>query len=388
MVGQSKLAYVPRDDALGRVLDLLGSGKHVALFSPPGQGKTAFLRYELMPAALKAGWFAAHIGLATAIADPVLGLIRGLECAALWSGDPVSRQVERSVRMEFSRLRWGCPVVEIAGGPTQCYMPTQATAGSEAERLASAMDVLGGTAKRAVIMIDAFGTIGASEDKHNCMAVLRARMEQLRGNLSLLFVEPSRTNLIELFRSAQAPLFGLAEIVKLAPLAEPFLRSRLAFAEVHGVTEVDLPRLAEVFERLKHVPSFLDQVIIDAAQRGESTIDVATARWELGAIGTHMPAINKLNALERALLIWLAFPGTRPIYSVAARRALAWIQGAQEQPSVTRTQSAVKRLLGLGYIEWSGVVGRYHIRAPDLAVALGAMAGDVASIQAGEVEEL
>ncbi|WP_164273979.1 hypothetical protein [Stenotrophomonas sp. B1-1] len=290
--------------------------------------------------------------------------------------------------MEFSRLRWGCPVVEIAGGPTQCYMPTQATAGSEAERLASAMDVLGGTAKRAVIMIDAFGTIGASEDKHNCMAVLRARMEQLRGNLSLLFVEPSRTNLIELFRSAQAPLFGLAEIVKLAPLAEPFLRSRLAFAEVHGVTEVDLPRLAEVFERLKHVPSFLDQVIIDAAQRGESTIDVATARWELGAIGTHMPAINKLNALERALLIWLAFPGTRPIYSVAARRALAWIQGAQEQPSVTRTQSAVKRLLGLGYIEWSGVVGRYHIRAPDLAVALGAMAGDVASIQAGEVEEL
>jgi len=371
MLCTAKLSYIPREDAFSRVMDCLGTGAHVALLAPRSQGKTAFLRNEVMPGAHRAGWLAFRIDLLGTGPDPMAGLVRGLE-----SVEWLAHHYHSGVAVKappVSRPRLGWPTVEVAGGATYSYVVPSEERISIAERLASALEAIARLSTRIVILIEGFSNIDLA-DPHQSMPVLRRLMKALKGSITFLFAESSRAALVDVFRSARAPLYEMVEIIKLAPLSCQFVKSRASFAQQEAGLDLDVNHLYQAFQHVHHVPSFLDEVIMDAIYYGEPDVFKVLERWELGIVGTQAGILHRLTALEFSLLIWLSLPGERNIYGSRAREALGDIMGGAQQPSTTRVQAAMRRLTALAYIESGSRVGEYTIPDPRLAIALRALA--------------
>ncbi len=177
-----QLPYFPRPDVLTTILRLLLSGANVTLFAPRRHGKTQFVRNELLPSVHEDGWFAARVDLWRNRADPVLGLVEGLESVA-YSSKPKRSILSKDLDLKSVRTKFKTPGVDIEGEWVPAAPAVPAHQASLENRLADALHVIAGRGKHALIALDEFQAL-AAPGTDNFIASFRTVLQDLEGSLS------------------------------------------------------------------------------------------------------------------------------------------------------------------------------------------------------------
>lgn len=339
---------------------LLLAGANVALFAPRRQGKTHFVRHELLPAAVEAGWFAARVDLWRNRDEPEIGLVEGLE--ALAAAKRPGGALPSTLRLKALKAQLKGPGVEI-GGEWQFIAPPAAQAGETLEnRLAHAMHAIADKGGHVLIVLDEFQALAGSK-RTNFIAAFRTVVQDLEDRVSIFYTGSSRAGLNELFRKAKAPLFQSAKSLQLPDLDRGFVQSRADYLNDVAGLEVDVDELERVFLALDSTPLFLNEIVLELLTANSDDIPAAVRCWlEDKRQNEFVERFESLRDLDVAVALWLATPGERSVYTAEARACYADIlefsDGVRiEAPDI---QNAVRRLTKAQIIEPTGATGEYE----------------------------
>lgn len=364
-----QLPYFPRPDLLATFLRLLISGTNVTLFAPRRHGKTQFVRNELLPSVHESGWFAARVDMWRNRANPVLGLVEGLEAVAQAS-QPKRSLLSTPLDLKSIRTTFKTPGVDIEGQWVPAASAVFAPEASMANRMANALNVIAGRGKHALLALDEFQAL-AIPGAEDFVASLRTVMQDLEGSLSVVFTGSSREGLNRLFQRAKAPLFRSAEPVALPNLGDDFVDSRADYlAEIANLT-VDRDRLKLLYPRLCNTPLFLNEIIRGMLVTGDTDVPRAFQRWlESKRENEYADLIFELSDLEFAVVVRLATSGDDSVYTAEARQAMAEFMQTARLPAPSKVQTAIRRLTGAGIVDPTGTKGSYEIADQGFQIVL------------------
>ncbi len=362
------LPYFPRPGLLAEVTRLLISGSNVTLFAPRRQGKTWFVRYELLPALHEAGWFAARVDLWRNRDNPSLGLVEGLEAIAY--SNPRS-QLSLSVPFSLRSVRgvFNAAGVEIEGHWEPAAAPPNPEASLE-NRLANALQIISRKGQHCVLALDEFQSL-ADKGAENFVAAFRTALQDLEGALSIVFTGSSRDGLTRLFSRSKAPLFRSAISVSLPSLGDDFVDSRADYLADVSDLEVDRDVLRSAFATLCRVPLFLNEVVRWMLVKGNPSVEEAMQAWMAAKRNDEYSELfAELSDLDLAIIMWLARSGQRSVYTEDARRMIGLMTKIDELPA-HKIQTRIKRLTKSQVLEATGATGEYEIADQGLQILLG-----------------
>lgn len=367
MAASFDLPYFPRHGLVEEVFQILTSGlkQGVTLFAPRRQGKTSFVRHELMPAAHELGWQTLYVDLWRRRGEPELALVEGLESFL------EKRQSGWRRRMRFKELRAkasaGAAELESTLEPIR-FAPDPVLE----NRLDTALCALSEKGVTLLVLDEAQALAGVKRE--DFVAALRTVIQKLRGRLLVFYTGSSRDGLNSMFRQQKAPLFASAMPVQLPELGDDFIEDRLVFLSKRTKAAVDKSSLTRAFEHLGRTPEFMNEVILHLLIAGNGDVEGAMSKW----LQSHQEAgaavlLEELRPLELALMRLLAQPGHSSLYSAESVEALGAQMDAEEKITTTKIQTALKRLMRLDLVAPTGRHGEYEIedRAILLQLRLG-----------------
>ncbi len=368
-----RLPYFPRPDLLQSILRLLLSGANVTLFAPRRHGKTQFVRNELLPNVHESGWFAARVDLWRNRKEPAKGLVEGLEAIAY--AEKKTGVLGTKLNLKSVRTKFQLPGVDIEGEwVPSSETPTIPDANLE-NRLANALHRIADHGQHALLALDEFQAL-AEPGNENFIAAFRTVLQDLEDRLSVIFTGSSRDGLNRLFQRAKAPLFRSAESVALPNLGDDFVDSRADYlADVASLT-VDRDALKLLFPRLRYTPQFLNEIVRDMLVAGDADVDAAHRRWLEGMRhGEYADLIDGLGDDDLAVVLWLATSGESSVYTAEARKVMGGFMVTGGEPSASRVQSAVRRLIQAGTVDPMGVHGSYELADQGFQIVLSELVG-------------
>lgn len=349
-----ELPYFPRHGLLAKVLTTYESGlkQGITLFAPRRQGKTSFVKHELLPAVTEAGWQTLYIDLWKRRSEPELGLVEQLE--ALLD----ARQSGWRKRLQLKEIK---TKVKLPGGEVGATVVPEESQAPETvleNRLTTAMTALVGNRRTLLVIDEVQALAGAKQD--NFVASLRTVIQQLLGKLLVFYTGSSRDGLNRMFRKQNAPLFASTMPLQLDDLGDDFLEDRLAFLSSRSPLPVDKVALTEIFEQLGKTPEFLNEVILHLIIAGDGDLDAAMNAWRQ----SHRDAgagsvLSTLKPIERALMILLSTPEHPSVYSAEASTQLQAAVGTSV--NATKIQNAINRLVKQDLVGPTGTHGDYEI---------------------------
>ncbi|WP_043691902.1 hypothetical protein [Luteibacter sp. 9133] len=357
-----ELPYFPRKGLVEDVLQILTSGlkQGVTLFAPRRQGKTSFVRHELIPAAHELGWKTLYIDLWRRRGEPELALVEGLEAFL------EARRSGWKRRLRFRQLR-----AKASAGAAEVEStlePVSFTPDAVLEnRLDFALSALAEKDVTLLVLDEVQALAGAKRE--DFVAALRTVIQKLQGRLLVFYTGSSREGLNHMFRQQRAPLFASAMPVQLPDLGDDFIEDRMVFLAERTRARIDEASLRNAFERLGRTPEFLNEVILHLLIAGNGNIDAAMAKWMQSHTETGAGALlEELRPLELALMNMLAQPGHPSVYST---ESVAWLSrwpDIDASLTTAKIQAALKRLTRMELVAPTGRQGDYEIE--DRAVLL------------------
>lgn len=379
------LPYFPRPDLLAEVTRLLISGANVTLFAPRRQGKTWFVRYELLPALHEAGWFAARVDLWRNRDNPCLGLVEGLEAIA-YANPRSTLGLRTPLSLRSVRGAFNAAGVEIEGQWEPAAAPPNPESSLE-NRLASALQIIAQKGQHCVLALDEFQSL-ADKSAENFVAAFRTALQDLEGALSIVFTGSSRDGLTRLFSRSKAPLFRSAISVTLPNLGDDFVDSRADYLEQVAGLSVDRAALKDLFRELLRVPLFLNEVVRWMLVKGNASIGEAKQAWVDGKRSDEYSELfANASDLELGIIVWLARSGEKSVYTEEARALIGKFSKIDPLPA-HKVQTCIKRLTKSNVIEATGATGEYEIVDQGLQILLGqALDHAVEVMEAYEAEQ-
>lgn len=364
------LPYFPRGTLVEEVLKILTSGlkQGVTLFAPRRQGKTSFVRHELIPAAKELGWQPLYIDLWRRRGEPDLALVEALEAFL----DKRQSGLKRKLRFtQFkAKASAGAAAVESTLEPVS-FTPDAVLE----NRLDAALTALAHKGVTLLILDEVQALAGTKRE--DFVAALRTVIQKLQGKLLVFYTGSSRDGLNSMFRQQRAPLFASAMAVQLPDLGDDFLEDRLTFLEDRTRAKIKKEQMEAVFEKLGRTPEFLNEVILHLLIAGNGDIDAAMDRWIQAQHDTGAGSLlDELKPLELAVMRLLARPEHPSIYSVEAVHSLAERLEKGEQVSTARIQAALKKLTRMELVSPTGRHGDYEIEDRAILLQLRAIAED------------
>lgn len=357
------LPYFPRPALLESILAIYQSGlaQGITLFAPRRQGKTSFVRHELLPAAANLDWQPVYLDLWSRREHPELALVEGVEAAARHG----QGLFQRPLKLDKLRTTAKLPGVEL-----------QAEVAPEAElarsddlvrRLAGALGLLLTRHPQTLLVLDEFQALAAAQSE-GFVAALRAAIQRYRGQLVLFYTGSSREALNSMFRRQKAPLFASAHPITLPDLGEDFVADRAAFLQDRTGLQVDLAALESAFARMGRTPEFLNSLIINLMVAGNADIGPAMEAWLQHQRENSAVQLAELDALDLAVLQLLVLPRPPKLFS---REALAEVKKAAGKEVTTgRIQTSIKRLIRRDLVAPTGGHGDYEVNDRALLVYL------------------
>lgn len=349
------LPYFPRGTLVEEVLQILTSGlkQGVTLFAPRRQGKTSFVRHELIPAVRELGWQPLYVDLWRRRGEPELALVEALEAFL------EDRQSGLRRKLRFTQFK--AKATAGAAGIESTLEPIGFAPESVLEnRLDAALTSLASKGVTLLFLDEVQALAGAKRE--DFVAALRTVIQKLQGRLLVFYTGSSRDGLSSMFRQQRAPLFASAMAVQLPDLGEAFLEDRLTFLGERTRATVSKHDLEAAFEKLGRTPEFLNEVILHLLIAGNGDIDAAMERWiqaqnDTGA-GT---LLAELKPPEMAILTMLSRPSHPSVYSAEALIALADDSVGNAKVTAARVQAALKKLTRMELVAPTGRHGEYEI---------------------------
>jgi hypothetical protein len=304
----NQIWHCPRPKLAGSYLALLGSGLVVStsIFAPRRTGKTVFLRQDLTPAAVSAGYLVAYADLWQTRLNPGMALIRALEEA-----------LEPRTAAGKALGRLGQPVRKLKAQAGVAGMQAElelelAGARKEATDMALRIEELVArlVAKQPLLLlVDEAQELARTRDNELMAMALRTAMTKHRDRVRVVFTGSSRSQLAHVFSNADAPLYAVGSTIQDFPLLGRELVEFVAekFLQACGRT-LDVAQAWVEFRAFAQQPEPFLSAIVAMLMDPALTLEAACAaeRAEQDREENHEGTWVALDPLQRHLVLCVA----------------------------------------------------------------------------------
>ena len=318
----------------------LGLSSARGLFARRRMGKSEFLKRDLLPAALRAGYLAAYTNLWDDTDHPGQALATAILLAAQPKGlGKFWEDLNRPIRT----LKGGGKLPLGIEGSLELDLVEKERAAVPA--IQAALQAADKSKKRLLLVIDEAQVLAAPE--HRAVAhSLRAGLDIRKPGIKVLFAGSSEAALREMFSRASAPFYNWAPLEPFPLLGREFVAATIKHLASVAKHPLNLDDALKAFAALKETPEFfrwfIERYLMYQQQGFESALHYTLARVHDDT--SHAKAWKELNRADRAVLL-MAARGVQDLYGTPALKQLQELLGS---PDVTASapRTSLRRLTG------------------------------------------
>lgn len=318
----------------------LGLSSARGLFARRRMGKSEFLKHDLLPAALRAGYLAAYTNLWDDTDHPGQALASAILLATQPKG---LGKFWEDLNTPIRKLKGGGKLPLGIEGSLELDLAEKEKAAVPA--IQAALQAADKAGKRLLLVIDEAQVLAAPEHKVVAHS-LRAGLDIRKAGIKVLFAGSSEAALREMFSRAAAPFYNWAPV-------EPFplLGGEFVDAMVKQLTKVAkfpmrVDDALKAFAALKETPEFfrwyIERYLMFQQQGHDQALRYTQARVHDDA--GYAKVWKELNRADRAVLL-LAARGVQDLYGTQALRQLGEMLGSQAV-TASAPRTSIRRLTG------------------------------------------
>lgn len=334
--------HFPRPDLARAYLQGFDLGLTSArgLFARRRMGKSEFLKHDLLPAALRAGYLAAYTNLWDDTEHPG----QALASAILLASEP------KGLAKFWEELN--TPIGKLTGagklplgfeGSVELDLSKKEKAAVPA--IQAALQVADKAKKRLLLVIDEAQVLAAPEHKAVAHS-LRAGLDVRKAGIKVLFAGSSEAALREMFSRAAAPFYNWAPLEPFPLLGTEFVEATVTHMATVAKHPLALDEAKKAFSALKETPEFfrwyVERYLMYQQQGHEQALQYTLARVHDDT--SYAKAWKELSRADRAVLL-LAARGVQDLYGAPALKQLQELLNAPEV-TASAPRTSIRRLTG------------------------------------------
>lgn len=319
----------------------LGLTSARGLFARRRMGKSEFLKHDLLPAALRAGYLAAYVNLWDDTEHPG----QALATAILLATQPTGLgKFWENLNTPIRKLKGGGKLPLGLEGSLELDLADKEKAAVPA--IQAALQAADKAKKRLLLVIDEAQVLAAPEHKAVAHS-LRAGLDIRKAGIKVLFAGSSEAALREMFSRSAAPFYNWAPLEPFPLLGREFVQAMVNQLAHVAKNPLSLDDALQAFTALKETPEFfrwyIERYLMYQQHGPEQALQYTLARVHDDTGYTKV--WKELSRADRAVLL-LAARGVQDLYSA---QALKQLQELLALPDVTASapRTSIRRLTGI-----------------------------------------
>ena len=318
----------------------LGLTSARGLFARRRMGKSEFLKHDLLPAALRAGYLAAYTNLWDDTDHPGHALASAIALATQPKG--LGRFWEE-LNTPIRKLKGGARLPLGVEGSLELDLAEKEKAAVPA--IQAALQSADKAKKRLLLVIDEAQVLAAPEHRGVAHS-LRAGLDIRKPAIKVLFAGSSEAALREMFSRAAAPFYNWAPLEPFPMLGREFVEAMVRQLASVARRPMPLADALKAFTQLKETPEFfrwyIERYLMYQQQGCEQALEYTQAR--VHDDNSYAKVWKELGRPDRAVLL-LAARGVQDLYSSQALTQLRELLAAPELTAST-PRTSIRRLTG------------------------------------------
>ena len=318
----------------------LGLTSARGLFARRRMGKSEFLKHDLLPAALRAGYQAAYTNLWDDTEHPGQALATAIVLATQPRG---LGKFWEDLNRPIGKIKGSVAAPGGVGGTLELDLAEKELAAVPA--IQAALLATDKTKKRLLLVIDEAQVLAAPE--HTAIAhSLRAGLDIRKAGIKVLFAGSSEAALRQMFSRAAAPFYNWAPLEPFPLLGREFVEATARQLASVAKNPLPLDQALEAFSALKETPEFfrwyIERYLMYQQQGAAQALQVTLAQVHDDTGYTRI--WKELGRADRAVLL-LAARGVQDLYSAPALRQLRELLNSADVTAST-PRTSIRRLTG------------------------------------------
>ena len=318
----------------------LGLTSARGLFARRRMGKSEFLKHDLLPAALRAGYQAAYTNLWDDTEHPGQALATAIVLATQPRG---LGKFWEDLNRPIGKIKGSVAAPGGVGGTLELDLAEKELAAVPA--IQAALLATDKTKKRLLLVIDEAQVLAAPE--HTAIAhSLRAGLDIRKAGIKVLFAGSSEAALRQMFSRAAAPFYNWAPLEPFPLLGREFVEATVRQLASVAKNPLPLDQALEAFVALKETPEFfrwyVERYLMYQQQGAAQALQVTLAQVHDDTGYTRI--WKELGRADRAVLL-LAARGVQDLYSAPALRQLRELLNSADVTAST-PRTSIRRLTG------------------------------------------
>lgn len=337
--------HYPRKDLTENVLVAYETGlsNTLTLFAPRRMGKTEFVLYDLIPAAVERGYVPVYVSFWDNKDDPAVALMNALKTTlneSTWWRRATQGLTAGKISMKASATGG------IEGAVEAGFKEPKALDSDTLIALRAVFHSLINKHDRILLCLDEVQHLATKPAFENLIFFLRTILDENRKSVRVIYTGSSRDDLRKLFSKRKAALFQSSSQLELPELGAAFVEHmRHCYMQASG-REFSMRDGMAAFHSLNHVPSQFRSVLEIMTLSGHSDIMSTAALERDNQIeDSNYPEIwRSLKSIDQAILSWIARGGDS-LYQDPCKEFVARHLGIDSPQVQTHTiQNSVNRL--------------------------------------------
>lgn len=318
----------------------LGLTSARGLFARRRMGKTEFLKQDLVPAALQAGYLAAYTNLWEDTDHPGQALATAILLAAQPKG---LGKFWEDLNAPISKLKGGATLPLGIEGALELDLANKEK--SAVPAIQAALQLADKAKKRLLLVIDEAQVLAAPEHKAVAHS-LRACLDIRKSSIKVLFAGSSEAALRDMFSRSAAPFYNWAPLEPFPLLGREFVEAMVNQLSNVAKQPLSLDDAVTAFATLKETPEFfrwyLERYLMYQQQGPQQALQYTLAR--VNDDSGYAKAWKELNRTDRAVLLLVA-GGVQDLYG---SQTLKQMQEMLDSPDMTVSapRTSIRRLTG------------------------------------------
>ena len=318
----------------------LGLSSARGLFARRRMGKSEFLKHDLLPAALRAGYLAAYTNLWDDTDHPGQALASAILLATQPKG---LGKFWEDLNTPIRKLKGGGKLPLGIEGSLELDLAEKEKAAVPA--IQAALQAADKAGKRLLLVIDEAQVLAAPEHKVVAHS-LRAGLDIRKPGIKVLFAGSSEAALREMFSRAAAPFYNWAPVEPFPLLGGEFVDAMVKQLAKVAKFPMRMNDALKAFAALRETPEFfrwyIERYLMFQQQGHDQALRYTQARVHDDS--SYSKIWKELNRADRAVLL-LAARGVQDLYGTQALRQLREMLGSQGV-TASAPRTSIRRLTG------------------------------------------
>ena len=348
--------HFPRQDLAAHYLDKLdlGLSNNLAIFAPRRKGKSEFALMDLIPEAIKRGYFPIYNSLWSDINSPHKALIEDLLAytAAANNKNKLKELLDSKIKKLTVNL-YGIAKGEVEF-PTNAITPTTDDLSTIRRLVSNLASIQPG---KIILVIDEVQHLTTDKSFSGLSHTLRTLLDSLDG-IRGVFTGSSRSGMSLLFGNKGSPFFQFVSQENFPELDHKFIQFMLSIAKKEYGLLVSEKEFTRCFIKLDSSPYCAKKMLELLIMKNETSVlgAMTTTLAILVNINQYDVIFSKMNSLD--VEIYLRVADKKSLFSIKAISDISLSIGVDVTKS--RIQKSVTKLSKKGYLS-KMMTGSYEI---------------------------